>query len=259
MPRGRNELQRRVVGHRAASFLIQSPQQLHRLQQWIRVEVGAKGERLQERRRKFSEVAVAVREEIKVTIVQRAHQSLALFDGRLQLIGGHILEDSLPQLAIADAGVEHEIPDVAEQKDLFVSGFGDRQSEFIQVSARAGIGLGKAAIVKVHNFVGNLFNRLAQKGGQDWIAALGRQALQRLTGGPPAELRQKLQPVGINLREVPSCRAQDAQKVEFLQLRYDRLGSVCRRPLSKPCERCTAKRFFSNQEGIELRQPLVSK
>jgi hypothetical protein len=57
--------------------------------------------------------------------------------------------------------------DVAEQKDLFVGGFGDRQSELIQVSARAGMGLGKAAIVKVHDFVGNLFKRLAQKGGQD--------------------------------------------------------------------------------------------
>ena len=45
MPRGRNELQRRVVGYRTASFLIQSPQQLHHLQQWIRVQVGAKGER----------------------------------------------------------------------------------------------------------------------------------------------------------------------------------------------------------------------
>jgi hypothetical protein len=38
--------------------------------------------------------------------------------------------------------------DVAEQKDLFVGGFGDRQSELIQVSARAGMGLGKAAIAK---------------------------------------------------------------------------------------------------------------
>jgi len=75
MPRGRNELQRRVLGHCAASLLIQSPQQLHRLQQWIRVGVGAKGERLQERRRKFSDVAVAMREEIKVTIVQRAHHA----------------------------------------------------------------------------------------------------------------------------------------------------------------------------------------
>ena len=78
------------LGHRTASLLIQIPQQLHRLQQWIRVEVGAKGERLQERRRKFSDVAVAVREEIKVTIVQRAHQPLALFDGRPQFIGGHV-------------------------------------------------------------------------------------------------------------------------------------------------------------------------
>ena len=151
------------------------------------------------------------------------------------------------------------MPDVAEQKDLFVGGFGDRQSELIQVSARAGIGLGKAAIVKVHDFVGNLFDRLPQKGGQDRIAALGRQALQRLTGGPPAELRQKLQPVGVDLREVPSCRAQAAQKVEFLQLRYDRLGSVRCRPLTEPGERRTAKRFFSDQEGIELRLPLVSK
>ena len=52
----------------------------------------------------------------------------------------------------------------AEQEDFFVGGFGDRQAELIQVSARTGIGLGKAAIVKVHDFVGNLFNRLAQKG-----------------------------------------------------------------------------------------------
>jgi hypothetical protein len=80
----------------AASFLIQSSQQLHRLQQWIGVEVRAKSERLQERRRKFSEVAVAVCEEIKVTIVQRAHQPLALLDGRLQFIGGHTLVDHLP-------------------------------------------------------------------------------------------------------------------------------------------------------------------
>jgi hypothetical protein len=84
-------------------------------------------------------------------------------------------------------------------------------------------GLGKAAIVKVHDFVGDLFDRLAQKGGQDRIAALGHQALQGLTGGPPAELRQKLQSVGVNRREVPSCRAQATQKVEFLQLRHDRL------------------------------------
>jgi hypothetical protein len=38
---------------------------------------------------------LTVREEIKVTIVQRAHQPLALFDGRLQFIGGHILVDNL--------------------------------------------------------------------------------------------------------------------------------------------------------------------
>jgi hypothetical protein len=45
----------------------------------------------------------------------------------------------------------------------------------------------------------DLFDRLAQKGGQDRIAALGHQALQRLTGGPPAELRQKLQSVRLGL------------------------------------------------------------
>jgi hypothetical protein len=129
-------------------------------------------------------VAVAVREEIKVTIVQRPHQPLALFDRRLQFIGVHILVDSLPQLAISDAGVEHEMLDVAEQKDLFVGGFGDRQSELIQVSARAGIGLGKAAIVNVHNFVGNLFNRLAQKSGQDRIAALGAPSAATLDWWP---------------------------------------------------------------------------
>jgi hypothetical protein len=42
------------------------------------------------------------------------------------------------------------------------------------------------------------------------------------------------------------------QKVEFLQLRYDRLGGVCRRPLSKPCERCTAKRFCSNVWSVQI-------
>jgi hypothetical protein len=33
--------------------------------------------------------------------------------------------------------------------------------------------------------------------GPDRIAALGRQALQRLTGGPPAELRQKFSRLGL--------------------------------------------------------------
>jgi hypothetical protein len=93
----------------------------------------------------------------------------------------------------------------------------------------------------------------------DRIAALGHQALQRLTGGPPAELRQKLQSVGVNHREIPSCRAWATQKVEFLQLSHDRLGSVRRRPVAEPRERCTAKRFFSDQEGIERQQPFVGK
>jgi hypothetical protein len=75
-----HQLQRRVHRHGAAPLLVQRPQQLHRLQQWIRDEVGAKRERLQERWRKFSEVAVAARREIKVALVLRAHQPFAFFD-----------------------------------------------------------------------------------------------------------------------------------------------------------------------------------
>ena len=59
---------------------------------------------------------------------------------------------------------------------------------------------------KVYYFVGNLFNRLAQKGCQDRIAALGRQALQRLTGGPPAELCQKLEELAHSGNEESSAR-----------------------------------------------------
>ena len=79
-----------------------------------------------------------------------------------------------------------------------------------------------------------------------------RHTLQRLDGGLSAKLRQKLEPVGVDRREVPFCYAQLTQKVELLQLRQDRLGSVCSRSLAKLGKRRTVKLFSTHQELIEL-------
>ena len=78
-------------------------------------------------------MAVVARKEIKIAIIQ-AHQPLAFFDSRQQLIGRHILVDDPPQLAVADIGIEHDAADLPEQKHLFVGGFGNRQAELIQFS-----------------------------------------------------------------------------------------------------------------------------
>ena len=79
-----------------------------------------------------------------------------------------------------------------------------------------------------------------------------RQTLQRLAGGLSAKLCQKLEPVGVDRREVPFCHAQFTQKVELLQLRQDRPGSVCSRSLAKPGKRRTVKLFSPHQDLIEL-------
>ena len=71
---------------------------------------------------------------------------------------------------------------------------------------------------------------------------------------------------GLGIETVRSLAAYGAQVIgaarNLAKAEIDksaRFTDWSRRPLSKPCERCTAKRFFSNQEGIELHQPLVSK
>jgi hypothetical protein len=84
------------------------------LEQRIRVAVRAKLEGVQKRRCKLSDVTVAAREEIKVTVVQWTYQLIAFFDSCQKLIGGHMSVDGLPQLLVADTGVKYDASNLSE-------------------------------------------------------------------------------------------------------------------------------------------------
>ena len=93
---------------------------------------------MQKRRCKLSDVTVAAREEIKVTVIQWTYQLIAFFDSCQKLIGGHMLVDGLAQLLVADTRVKHDASNLSQLQHPLVSGLSVCQTKFIQFSARPG-------------------------------------------------------------------------------------------------------------------------
>jgi hypothetical protein len=135
-PLRRDEIDGGAAGQVPALALTQLPEQVHGLQEWVRVYVQSERERREKRRNELAEVALPSAEEVEGIVLVRADDPGGFLDDSLEPRGRDTSVDGLPQLGIADCGVEHDAGQLAEELDHLVGGLGYGTAKILEVMTR---------------------------------------------------------------------------------------------------------------------------
>ncbi len=145
-PLGRDKVERRVLRDLALGEMVELTHKRQGVQQRIVGVMRAEGQRVEELRGELAQVAVALRQEIEVVVVEGPHQALRLVQLDLQAVGGNLAQDVGTHLGIRDRGVEHRARQRVEKRHLGVGRAGSCAAELFQIVAGARVGVGQAVV-----------------------------------------------------------------------------------------------------------------
>jgi hypothetical protein len=84
--------------------------------------------------RTLTEVAVALREQVEVVVVDGPNNPIGFGHGGLEVVVADLPVDLRSQLVISDTGVEHESTQLAEEQHLFIRGTRHRATELFELA-----------------------------------------------------------------------------------------------------------------------------
>jgi hypothetical protein len=198
-------------------------------------------------------VAVPFPEEVEAVVIRGADDPGRFLGGLAERFRGNLPVDGATELGVADRGVEHDPGKLAEESRCLVDRVGRGVVELLEVMARPGVRLGQATVEQVDCLVGDVRQRLVEEGHQGRIPALLRHPLQGLTAGPPGDLGEPLEAVGVQAVERPAVDAGLPQEVDLLDAPQDGLRRVGGGGAAEPAKQGPSPDRIGNEQAVEPR------